>query len=146
MKLRLVSIGVLVTLSIFMFGYNKSNNTVNKSKETENENTIGNEETEESEEINIQELEQKLSEISYSSESDPIERSMEGSVEYVKGILPEGIEEIDRNYESEVGVTTVTYKAGDLEFEVRYMHPYKENGNSDEYDLNKTAGIDLTLK
>ena len=121
MKLRLASIGVLVILSIFMVGCNKSNNK-------------------------IQELEQKLSGASYSSESDPIERSMEGSIEYVKGILPEGIEEIDRNYESEVGVTAVTYKADDLEFEVRYMHPYKENGNSDEYDLNKTAGIDLALK
>lgn len=146
MKLRLVSIGVLIALSIFMFGCSKSNNIVNEVKATENENTIENQETEDSEEINIQELEQKLSEASYSSESVPIERSMEGSIEYVKGILPEGIEEIDRNYESEVGVTAATYKADDLEFEVRYMHPYKENGNSDEYDLNKTAGIDLTLK
>lgn len=129
MKLKLFIIGILVTLSMFMFGCNRSNNTLNEVKKTEN-----------------QEIEEKLSKASYSSELDPIQRTMEESVEYVKGILPQGVEEVDRNYESEVGVTEVTYKVDNLEFKVRYMHPYKENGNSDEYDLNKTAGIDLALK
>lgn len=91
-------------------------------------------------------MEQKLTQASYSSELEPIERSMEGSVSYVKEILPEDVKEIDRTYENEVGVTAVTYKADDIEFEVRYMHPYKDNGNSDDYDLSKTAGIALTLK
>ncbi|MDO7204785.1 hypothetical protein Q5M85_12195 [Paraclostridium bifermentans] len=35
-------------------------------------------------EVNIQELVQKLAAASYSSESEPIQRSMEGSLEYVK--------------------------------------------------------------
>lgn len=146
MKLRLVSTLILVISSMFMFGCNRSNDTLNKVRKIENKNTIENQEIEDSKDVYIQELEVKMSEASYSSESDTIKRTMEESVEYVKEILPKGILEIDRNYESEVGVTEVTYKADNLEFKVRYMHPYKENGNSDEYDLNKTVGIDLALK
>ncbi|MCU9810299.1 MULTISPECIES: hypothetical protein [Paraclostridium] len=133
MNVRLASIGILLILFIFMVGCSKSNKTIEDTQET-------------GKEVNIQELEQKLAAASYSSELEPVQRSMEGSLEYVKGILPEGVKEIDRTYESEVGVTAVTYKADDIEFEVRYMHPYKDNGNSDEYDLSKTAGIDLTLR
>lgn len=125
MNVRLASIGILFILFIFTIGCSKSNKTIEDTKET-------------GKEVNIQELEQKLTQASYSSELEPIERIMEGSVSYVK--------EIDRTYESEVGVTAVTYKADDIEFEVRYMHPYKDNGNSDDYDLSKTAGIALTLK
>ncbi|WP_419741903.1 hypothetical protein [Paraclostridium dentum] len=146
MKLKLVVIGVLLIALIFMISYNKSSKIKEKPREITNENNIQNQENEDSKEINIQELEQKLTQASYSSESEPIQRSMEGSVAYVKEILPEDAKEIDKTYESEVGVTAVTYKADDIEFEVRYMHPYKDNGNSDEYDLSKTAGIDLTLK
>lgn len=146
MNVRLASIGILLILLIFTVGCSKSNKTIEDTKETAKENKIENQEDEDLKEINIQELEQKLAAASYSSELEPIQRSMEGSIEYVKGILPKGVKEIDRNYESEVGVTAVTYKADDIEFEVRYMHPYKDNGNSDEYDLSKTAGIDLTLK
>lgn len=133
MNVRLASIGIVLILFILIVGCSKSNKTIEDGKET-------------GKEVNIQELEQKLSAASYSSELEPVQRSMEGSLEYVKGILPEGVKEIDRTYESEVGVTAVTYKADDIEFEVRYMHPYKDNGNSDEYDLSKTAGIDLTLR
>lgn len=133
MNVRLASIGILLILFIFMVGCSKSNKTIEDTQETRKE-------------VNIQELVQKLAAASYSSESEPVQRSMEGSLEYVKEILPEGVKEIDRTYESEVGVTAVTYKADDIEFEVRYMHPYKDNGNSDEYDLSKTAGINLTLK
>lgn len=125
MNVRLASIGILLILFIFTVGCSKSNKTIEDKQET-------------GKEVNIQELVQKLAAASYSSESEPVQRSMEGSLEYVK--------EIDRTYESEVGVTAVTYKADDIEFEVRYMHPYKDNGNSDEYDLSKTAGINLTLK
>ncbi|KKY01113.1 MULTISPECIES: hypothetical protein [Paraclostridium] len=146
MNVRLTSIGILLVLFIFTVGCSKSHKTVEDIQETAKENEIENQEDEDLKEINIQELEQKLSAASYSSESEPIQRSMEGSLEYVKGILPEGVEEIDRTYESEVGVTAVIYKADGIEFEVRYMHPYKDNGKSDEYDLSKTAGIALTLK
>lgn len=139
MNIRLISIGIVLILFILIVGCSKSNKTIETGKDTAIEN-------QDSKEINIQELEQKLTTASYSSESEPIERSMEGSVTYVKEILPEGVKEIDRTYESEVGVTAVTYKLDNIEFEVRYMHPYKDNGNSDEYDLSKTAGINLTLK
>ncbi|WGX75691.1 hypothetical protein QJS64_17375 [Paraclostridium bifermentans] len=91
-------------------------------------------------------MSQKLAQASYSSESEPIERSMEGSIAYVKEILPKDAKEIDRTYESEVGITAVTYKLGDIEFEVRYMQPYEDDGKSNEFDLSKTAGINLTLK
>lgn len=146
MKVKVVVIGVLFIAFIFMLSYNKSNKIKEKPRERDIESNIQKQENEYSNEINIQELEQKLTQASYSSELEPIERSMEGSVSYVKEILPKDVEEIDRTYESEVGVTAVTYKVNNIEFEIRYMHPYKNNGNSDEYDLSKTAGIALTLK
>lgn len=146
MKVKVVVIGVLFIAFIFMLSYNKSNKIKEKPRERDIESNIQNQENEYLNEINIQELERKLTQASYSSELEPIERSMEGSVLYVKEILPEDVKEIDRTYESEVGVTAVTYKVNNIEFEIRYMHPYKNNGNSDEYDLSKTAGIALTLK
>ena len=146
MKVKVVVIGVLFIAFIFMLSYNKSNKIKEKPRERDIESNIQKQENEYSNEINIQELEQKLTQASYSSELEPIERSMEGSVLYVKEILPKDVKEIDRTYESEVGVTAVTYKVNNIEFEIRYMHPYKNNGNSDEYDLSKTAGIALTLK
>ena len=146
MKVKVVVIGVLFIAFIFMLSYNKSNKIKEKPRERDIESNIQKQENEYSNEINIQELEQKLTQASYSSELEPIERSMEGSVLYVKEILPKDVKEIDRTYESEVGVTAVTYKVNNIEFEIRYMHPYKNNGNSDEYDLSKTAGINLTLK
>lgn len=146
MRLKLVVIGILLIAFIFILSYNKSNKIKEKPREIKVENTIQNQEIKDSKEVNIQELEQKLTQASYSGESEPIERSMEGSIAYVKEILPKDAKEIDRTYENEVGVTAVTYKLGNIEFEVRYMHPYKDDGKSNEFDLSKTAGIDLTLK
>ena len=87
-------------------------------------------------------LEKKLIESSYSSEENPKELTMEESLEYVKSVLPSGIQEVNKVFESEVGVTSVIYEVDGSKFEVRYMHPYKEDGNMvDEYDLSKTVGI-----
>ncbi|MDU3804025.1 hypothetical protein [Paraclostridium bifermentans] len=146
MRLKLVVIGILLIAFIFILSYNKSNKIKEKPREIKVENSIQNQEIKDSKEVNIQELEQKLTQASYSSESEPIERSMDGSIAYVKEILPKDTKEIDRTYENEVGVTAVTYKLGNIEFEVRYMHPYKDDGKSNEFDLSKTAGIGLTLK
>ncbi|GAA0099838.1 hypothetical protein UT300012_05520 [Paraclostridium bifermentans] len=146
MRLKLVVIGILLIAFIFILSYNKSNKIKEKPKEITSENTIQNQEINDSKEVNIQELEQKLTQASYSSESEPIERSMEGSIEYVKEILPKDSKEIYRTYEGEIGVTAVTYKLANIEFEVRYMHPYKDDGKNNEFDLSKTAGIDLILK
>lgn len=146
MRLKLVAIGILLIAFIFILSYNKSNKIKEKPKEITSENTIQNQEINDSKEVNIQELEQKLTQASYSSESEPIERSMEGSIEYVKEILPKDSKEIYRTYEGEIGVTAVTYKLANIEFEVRYMHPYKDDGKNNEFDLSKTAGIDLILK
>lgn len=143
MRLRRVSIGVLVGVSLFMFGCSKDNDKTNESSKIETENTIVNKDAEES---SLQDLEGTLSEASYSSESNPIERTMDESLEYVKSILPEGIQETNRNFESEVGVTEVIYEVDNIAFEVRYMHPYKDDGMGDEYNLDKTAGIYMRLK
>ena len=56
----------------------------------------------------------------------------------------ENIQEVDRNYIDNVGVTVVTYELKDKTYKVRYQHPYKtdKDGNtSNEYDKNKSAGI-----
>lgn len=88
------------------------------------------------------ELADKFRESSYSSEENPKELSMEESIDYVKSIIPNDSKEIENVYEKEVGVNQVIYEYEGLKIEVRYMHPYKEDGNNvDEYDLNKTVGI-----
>ncbi len=82
--------------------------------------------------------------ISYSSEENPKELTMEESIEYVKSKLGENIEEVDRNYIDNVGVTVVTYELKDKTYKVRYQHPYKidKDGNTlKEYNQNKSAGI-----
>lgn len=88
------------------------------------------------------ELADKFRESSYSSEENLKERSMEESIDYVKSIIPNDSKEIENVYEKEVGVNQVIYEYEGQKIEVRYMHPYKEEGNNvDEYDLNKTVGI-----
>lgn len=88
------------------------------------------------------ELVDKFRESSYSSEENLKERSMEESIDYVKSIIPNDSKEIENIYEKEVGVNQVIYEYEGQKIEVRYMHPYKEDGNNvDEYDLNKTVGI-----
>ncbi|CEN31552.1 hypothetical protein [Paraclostridium sordellii] len=88
------------------------------------------------------ELVDKFRESSYSSEENLKERSMEESIDYVKSIIPNDSKEIENVYGKEVGVNQVIYEYEGQKIEVRYMHPYKEDGNNvDEYDLNKTVGI-----
>ncbi|CEK39061.1 hypothetical protein [Paraclostridium sordellii] len=88
------------------------------------------------------ELADKFRESSYSSEENLKERSMEESIDYVKSIIHNDSKEIENVYEKEVGVNQVIYEYEGQKIEVRYMHPYKEDGNNvDEYDLNKTVGI-----
>lgn len=81
--------------------------------------------------------------ISYSSEVNPKELSMEKSIEYVKENTNQNIKEISRKYEDEVGVTEVKYESENKKYVVRYMHPYIEEGyiTYQEYDLSKTVGI-----
>ncbi len=80
-----------------------------------------------------------IKKISYSSEVNPQILTMEESIEYVKENTHEDIKEVNSKYEDEVGVTQITYRVGDKEYIVKYMHPYKNNEN--EYDKNSTAGI-----
>ena len=83
------------------------------------------------------ELADKFRESSYSSEEN-----LKESIDYVKSIIPNDSKEIENVYEKEVGVNQVIYEYEGQKIEVRYMHPYKEDGNNvDEYDLNKTVGI-----
>lgn len=91
-------------------------------------------------------LADKFRESSYSSEENLKERSMEESIDYVKSIIPNDSKEIENVYEKEVGVNQVIYEYEGQKIEVRYMHPYKEDGNNvDEYDLNKTVGIYISF-
>ena len=113
--------------------------------DTSNQNSL-NQSVEKNDEDNkhqeLLELADKFRESSYSSEENLKELSMEESIDYVKGIIPKGSKEIENVYEKEVGVNQVIYEYEGQKIEVRYMHPYKEEGkNVDEYDLNKTVGI-----
>ncbi|MFR8868985.1 hypothetical protein [Paraclostridium sordellii] len=113
--------------------------------DTSNQNSL-NQSVEKNDEDNkhqeLLELADKFRESSYSSEKNLKERSMEESIDYVKSIIPNDSKEIENVYEKEVGVNQVIYEYEGQKIEVRYMHPYKEDGNNvDEYDLNKTVGI-----
>lgn len=113
--------------------------------DTSNQNSL-NQSVEKNDEDNkhqeLLELADKFRESSYSSEENLKERSMEESIDYVKSIIPNDSKEIENVYEKEVGVNQVIYEYEGQKIEVRYMHPYKEDGNNvDEYDLNKTVGI-----
>lgn len=147
MKLRVISLGCLICLSLFILGCSNKDNNSNESKKSEGEVIDNKLDDSQNEEVDVEDLKLKMMRASYSSEENPKDRTIEEALEYVKQTLPEGIKEIDRSYEGEVGVTKVTYELDGLNFEVRYMHPYKEDGNGiDEYDLKKTVGIDFGFK
>ena len=115
--------------------------------DTSNQNSL-NLSVEKNDEVNkhqeLLELADKFRESSYSSEENLKERSMEESIDYVKSIIPNDSKEIENVYEKEVGVNQVIYEYEGLKIQVRYMHPYKEDGNNvDEYDLEETLGITL---
>ncbi|TAN67293.1 hypothetical protein WS9_008845 [Paraclostridium sordellii 8483] len=117
--------------------------------DTSNQNSL-NQSVEKNDEDNkhqeLLELADKFRESSYSSEENLKERSMEESIDYVKSIIPNDSKEIENVYEKEVGVNQVIYEYEGQKIEVRYMHPYKEDGNNvDEYDLNKTVGIYISF-
>lgn len=85
-----------------------------------------------------------MGEISYSSEENPKELTMKKSVEYAKSKLGKNIQEVDRNYIDNVGVTVVTYELNNKTYKVRYQHPYKvdkDGSTSNDYDESKSAGI-----
>ncbi len=149
MKLKGVSICLLISILLFMFGCSKDESTEKDYDKSKKEVENINKEKQSEENNSVEDLEKKLSESSYSSEENPKYLTMDESLEYVKDILPSGIEETNRVFESEVGVTSVIYEVDELKFEVRYMHPHKEEDNMmivDEYDLDKTAGIYFKLK
>lgn len=149
MKLRGVSICLLSLILLSMFGCSKDESIEKDYDKVKTEVENIDREQQSEEDNSVEDLEKKLSEFSYSSEENPKYRTMGESLEYVKDILPSGIEETNRVFESEVGVTSVTYEVDGLKFEVRYMHPHKEEDNMiivDEYDLDKTAGISFKLK
>lgn len=85
-----------------------------------------------------------LSDISYGSEENPRDLTMEESISYVKSHIGEDIKEVNRIYIDNLGVMVVTYEQGNKIYKVRYINPYKtdENGNTgNEYDRTRTVGI-----
>ncbi len=147
MNLKGVSVCLLASISLFMFGCSQSKNIEKGYDKSKSEIEDFNQGKQDMQENSVADLEKRLYEASYSSEINPKELTMEESLEYVKGVLPSGIQEINKVFESEVGVTSIIYEVDGFKFEVRYMHPYKEDGNMvDEYDLNKTVGISFKVK
>ena len=139
MKLRVISI-CLIIVSIFLIGCSKETNSSNPSTSSSTENK-------KDEQNDIEKIREELSAVSNYGESDPIERTMEESIEYTKRYLPKGIKEVKTSFDSEPGVTEVIYEYDGLYYRATYMHPFKEGGNNvDEYDLEKTVGITLWVK
>ncbi|MGX4599999.1 hypothetical protein [Faecalimicrobium sp. JNUCC 81] len=140
-----------ILIAVLVLGMTGCTSEKDKAKNLENGNSTtkvekSNDKNAEKENKNIQELKDKFKESSYSSESNPKELSMDESIDYAKKVIPENVKEISNKFEKEVGVTQKIYEYEDYEIEVRYMHPYKEDGNQvDEYDLSKTVGIYFNL-
>lgn len=136
MRLRAISV-CLIIVSIFLIGCSKETNSSNPSTSSSTENK-------KDEQNDIEKIREELSAASNYGESNPIERTMEESIEYTKSYLPKGAKEIKTSFYSDSGVTEVIYEYDGLYYSVTYMHPFKEGGNNvDEYDLEKTVGITL---
>ena len=139
MKSRVVSI-CLIVASVFFVGCNKETNSSSPATSSSIENK-------KDEQNDIEEIRKKISDASNYGESNPIERTMEESIEYTKKHLPKGAKEVKTSFNSEQGVTEVIYEYDGLYYTATYMHPFKEDGNNvDEYDLEKTIGITLWVK
>lgn len=130
-------IGALILMSLFMFGCSTSKETP-KEKDNQSENKISMQDS-------LSDVKNRLMEASIYDEMDPNKKSMDESVEYAKGILPNGIKEINKTYKKELGVTIVTYEVEDFEFSVNYIHPLNKNrSETNEYDLEHTSGVIFT--
>lgn len=139
MKLRVISV-CLIVVSIFLIGCSKETNSSNPSTSSSTENK-------KDEQNDIEKIREELSAASNYGESNPIERTMEESIEYTKSYLPKGVKEVKTSFYSEPGVTEVIYEYDGLYYRATYMHPFKEGGNNvDERDLEKTVGITLWVK
>lgn len=73
----------------------------------------------------------------FDKKNNPV-KTMEESLEYVKGVLPEGVEEIENVSLDEKGISKLKYKIEDIVFYVVILHPYNGNGN---YDFKSASGI-----
>ncbi|MGL5329170.1 MAG: hypothetical protein ACRDD7_07875 [Peptostreptococcaceae bacterium] len=73
----------------------------------------------------------------FDKENNPV-KTMDESLEYVKSVLPEEVEEIENINLKEDGLTNLKYKIEDIVFYVVILHPY--NGDS-TYDFKSVSGI-----
>ena len=102
MRLRVISV-CLIVASIFLIGCSKETNASNPSTSSSTENK-------KDEQNDIEKIREELSAVSNYGQSDPIERTMEESIEYTKSYLPKGVKEVKTSFYSEQGVTKVIYE------------------------------------
>lgn len=84
------------------------------------------------------EMRDKLYNACFFDKDDKPVKTTEESLDYIKNILPEGIEEIENVCEENKGTTKLKYKVEDVVFYVFILHPH--NGDS-TYDLKSASGI-----
>lgn len=78
----------------------------------------------------------------FDKKNNPV-KTMEESLEYIKSVLPEGVEEIENISLEEKGLTNLKYKIEDIVFYVVVLHPdNRDIDNRDSiYDFKSVSGI-----
>ncbi|MGL5694297.1 MAG: hypothetical protein ACRCXA_09470 [Peptostreptococcaceae bacterium] len=130
-----IIIGSLVALSLFTVGCKDSSTKpdVVDSGSEQNVSAI---------KISIKDsitnVKDKLYNACFFDKQDKAIKTLDESLEYIKEILPEGVEEIENINSEENGTTKLKYKIDDIVFYVIILHP--NNGDS-TFDMASVSGI-----
>ena len=84
------------------------------------------------------EMKDKLYNACFFDKDDKPVMTMEESLDYIKNVLPEGVEEIENVCEEDKGTTKLKYKSEDAVFYVFILHPHNEDST---YNLKSVSGI-----
>lgn len=137
---RLVTLGLISMLSVFMLGCNNNagisnednSNKVNTEIIKENPNKITIKDS-------LTEAQDKMYKAYFYDNKDKAAKTKKDAMEYIKDVLPDGVEEIENTYLEDKGVTQIKYSIKDMVFYVCLVHPY--NGLEDNNDLDSVSGI-----
>lgn len=135
-----IMLGLTVALCLFALGC----------KYASTETDIANSESDQIISTNKVNLENSMSEVKdklykacfFDKKNSPV-KTMEESLEYIKSVLPEGVEEIENVSLEEEGITKLKYKIEDIVFYVFVLHPdNRDIDNRDSiYDFKSVSGI-----
>lgn len=132
MKRRFLLI-LMITFCLFCVGCKGSSVDIQESKPGSKSNA-----EKVSLDDSVIEIRDKLYKSCFFDKNDKSVKTMDESLDYIKNILPEGVEEVENTYEDDKGATKLLYKIEDVLFYVFILHPHNGDGT---YDLKSVSGI-----